>query len=92
MFRGFGEVFIKNQDGDSRLENGFPGYLRPITCWATREKDSAVTVLIRKSIRSVLAVFASIRMLLNHTNGIPSYKDDPWFLLRYFGWTECEDV
>ena len=27
----------------------------------------------------------TVRMLLNHTSGIPSYTDDVWFLIRYFG-------
>lgn len=27
----------------------------------------------------------TLQMLLNHTSGIPSYTDDPWFRLRYFG-------
>jgi D-alanyl-D-alanine carboxypeptidase len=27
----------------------------------------------------------TVRMLLNHTSGIPSYTDDIWFLIRYFG-------
>ena len=26
----------------------------------------------------------TVRMLLNHTSGIPSYTEDAWFLLRYF--------
>ena len=27
----------------------------------------------------------TVRMLLNHTSGIPSYTEDLWFLIRYFG-------
>lgn len=26
----------------------------------------------------------TVRMLLNHTSGVPNYTDDPWFLARYF--------
>ncbi|MBN1977725.1 MAG: beta-lactamase family protein [Anaerolineae bacterium] len=27
----------------------------------------------------------TVRMLLNHTSGVPSYTEDAWFLARYFG-------
>lgn len=27
----------------------------------------------------------TVRMLLNHTSGIPSYTEDAWFVARYFG-------
>lgn len=27
----------------------------------------------------------TVRMLLNHTSGIPSYTEDAWFVTRYFG-------
>ncbi|MGC8787486.1 MAG: serine hydrolase domain-containing protein [Anaerolineae bacterium] len=27
----------------------------------------------------------TVRMLLNHTSGIPNYTEDPWFLVRYVG-------
>jgi D-alanyl-D-alanine carboxypeptidase len=39
----------------------------------------------------------TVRMLLNHTSGIPNYTEDPWFIARYFGrptkrWTPTELV
>ncbi|MDG5777400.1 serine hydrolase [Haloarculaceae archaeon H-GB1-1] len=27
----------------------------------------------------------TVRMLLNHTSGIPNYTENPWFIARYFG-------
>jgi len=30
----------------------------------------------------------TVKMLLNHTSGIPSYTEDIWFLVRYFGLAE----
>ncbi|WP_348612452.1 serine hydrolase domain-containing protein [Halobaculum rarum] len=27
----------------------------------------------------------TVRMLLNHTSGVPSYTEDAWFIARYFG-------
>lgn len=41
----------------------------PVTQWVDLAQAEPVTV----------------RMLLNHTSGIPSYTEDGWFLLRYFG-------
>jgi D-alanyl-D-alanine carboxypeptidase len=41
----------------------------PIENWIDLDEDDGITV----------------RMLLNHTSGIPNYTEDPWFIARYFG-------
>lgn len=53
----------------------------PIDNWIDLEEDDGTTV----------------RMLLNHTSGIPNYTENPWFIARYFGrptkrWTPTELV
>jgi len=45
----------------------------------------ALDNLLSKWIDLPYAKKITVRMLLNHTSGIPSYTEDLWFLVRWFG-------
>ena len=48
--------------------------------------DLALTDTIDEWLDFERASDVSIRMLLNHTSGVPNYTEDGWFIARYFGW------
>jgi D-alanyl-D-alanine carboxypeptidase len=63
------------------VQRGVLSLSDPIDTWIDLHEGNGITV----------------RMLLNHTSGIPNYTEDPWFIARYFGrptkrWTPTELV
>lgn len=51
------------------VQRGVLSLSDPIANWIDLDEDDGITV----------------RMLLNHTSGIPNYTEDLWFIARYFG-------
>lgn len=64
-----------------QVQRGVLSLSDPVSNWVDLGEDDGITV----------------RMLLNHTSGIPNYTEGLWFIARYFGrptkrWTPAELV